>query len=361
MSYPVPDIYYSMTKDSFNAANATGDEEILDWNMESADTDSWIVSSIGATMSKVSNGEGGQALRLTNASSVDPNITQILTATNGNRYTWAIRVRTDGINSGWIGLDVGKTHEIAASDEWQVFKFDAETIAGFQLRLGFIGSGTGFVEFDYVTVKTCEACFLNQGVASGKDLVLGEGGGSPLYFPDIQDDIGLRFNTPTDRAYARSPNFGSVPFAVSHMLTLGSYATAYPSRITSIGKTFYFLLFIYSGGVAYLYFYVGSNTGPVFARYTLPFKEGTKVNLHIVGQYTGASTEIYINGIRGLNASTPTAPDYEDGQDITLTSTSTGWDGVFGPSRWWFGKYLSQSEITKLYQDDIREYARLHI
>jgi len=357
MSYPVPDIWLPMRTEDYDPDNDTGDEQIVDYDMADEGDPTLIWTEIGfATISKVSNGEGGQALRIELDEFGAPGAQQIVLSQNTNIIH--CRARGDGVEA-YPSMDTnGVTLWTGtASNEWQEFTLNQDTDGtAFAIR-AHTPAGGGYTEFDFASAKkfngrTLDISGSNHGYFSDRDEI--------TRFPKQLHDKGLEFSGGVTYVTIPTPLTESTPFTVSHLVKNPVTAlTVDMSGVRDATDLFYDLILSADTDIL---FYVGGLNALNAAR-ALDYGHNSGQLMHLVGVYDGTDTFLYIDGHLAATAITPIAPSFNN-QDIEISRRYSGganWKGEMFDAKWWIGIGLNVEQVGLLYQDDMREYARLHI
>ena len=359
MTFPAPDVHIPMCTDTLQVDNP-GSEVVVDWDMAAVGVTDWTeVNGAGSVMSKVSNGAGGQALRITYDGTANPGAQQTIMTSTYN-YVHSVRIRTDGSTTGKVYLGGTLIAHFRALTQWQRIDLNYEAL-GTDLLIQADATGAGqYIEVDFVSLKEFKSRFLD---ISGNDhhMVLGDGV-DPITIPQLFKDIGLRIGTNTA--------FGEIPAgatesstAMSMSILLYDMNDVFRDSVGAVNASGVFFRLRYDSINDRFLFFSGSDaSGNNAAKYVIDPQNLPGFH-HVVGVHDGSATKIYVNGTPGTNAPTPVAPNHQSqairfGQYYDGTSQFIGNEAGF---RFWPTTALNQSEALEVYQLDVREYSRLYV
>jgi hypothetical protein len=367
MTYPAPDIDIQFEPGNYDPSRTDGVEQIADPTMDEVGTTDWDNAN-GAVLSKVTNGEGGQCLRVTGGVIADPYGFPLAVATTGG--TWVrveIRVRTDGTNNAYIQVDDRGTHTIPAAQT----TFDTyilETVlsgADDDIRLGMEGTDDGgYAEFDICSVQQIEQGYTDLS-GNGHDYILGAGAGfAATTIPEPLPGKGMGHDGTSEYCSKIADPFENLAsFELVHVFRQTANATIYISR--SEGTNVVYLFFVTVDSIR---FYCGSSSATYAARYLSGNFLNQLLHVRMVHVAPNSATELYVNNELLATAPSALTPTLDSPtrqfQRFGGTITTSSFGGNFFASRLWkaaSGRIFTAAQREEEYQEMIHRYGSYRI
>lgn len=356
MSYPDPRIWIPFETQYLDEFTTDGVELINDYDMAAVGVASYT-SGNSAALSKVSNGEGGQALRVLYNGVSTPYATQATLASN-EYYIADVRARGDGVVNGDARTEGGTVDWYPRiSTGWQTAKWEHLGGSGL-LRAGSRANGAGrYTDYDYFSVQRTKKRHLDAS-GNGHHLLRGDGY-TGTFLPATLLGKGMGITATQEFGKIVDPLKATSQFSVSMLVK-------HPANAGTIefcqawDGTDRFFMFQMLGGTS-IRCYVGGASSANAAIATVPDVLTHRAKMHVGATHDGVNTHIYINGALAGTAATPLAPTYSN-QNIWFGRRYDGsrnWLGEFYDFKVWVDGYLTNAQISEVYHDDLQRYSRL--
>jgi hypothetical protein len=358
MSYPAPDRHWPMRVEDLVPDNETT-EVVVDHDMAAAGTGAYTAGN-SASLSKVSNGEGGQALRIAEGGNAFPQASQNV-LNNTYLYRLRSRIRGDGTFAGkFVANNITDLWTFESDADWQ----ELSTIhmpGGAKIHAqsdATIASG-GYCDVDIMSAKIIRPLSKNV-IADDHHIVLGSSDITTTW-PTQVHDKGLR--TSTGENMKVTDPFGTASLLTVSFMFLNESIAGLSDILGAWNASGLFFRYVWLNATNEYWFQTGGTSGLNAAKLIGYRAVGDLI--HFVGVYDGSNTKIYGDGVFGAQAATPVAPNYQS-QDLRFghrytAPTNANFLGKYCDVKVWLGTALTADQCSELYQDDVREYARLHI
>lgn len=348
--YPKPDIDLRMRDQDYDTNALSGVELIADWNCASATWGDWT-SLNTPTLTKIvdADSEGGRIGRVAYLATDQPGIRQLVLASNGG-YFYRLRVRGDGVKGGRIYANAVQIGFWTSSTDWQYIAIGPVVSTGTAVDLNLDPGGTGYFEFDFLSVqkqsaKTRDSAGHNHGILGN--------GNQEATWPPLTPNKGLSYDGSTQYVQIPDPITSASESAFSFTIQVSGSAASVPHvwDIQNASNFHSALLYVTDRWR----FYADPST---FAQFITP-DDG---NDHVIsGTWDGTTARIYFDSVEGTSNTPSTGPTF-DNQDIFLGRRYNGANDYYGNTgdfKFWDGTTLTPLEIENVYRDVSREYQLL--
>jgi hypothetical protein len=355
MALPDPYISHSFEDADLDDLNDDGIELVTDHDMAAAGVGDWTAAN-SASLSKVSNGAGGNALRVAHGGASNPYATQSI-LTNGVHYKALVRARGDGVVNGDARLEGGTTNFYCPTPATFVDAAWEQPGGTLVMRAGSTATGAGeYTDYDSFSIKRMQKRYLDR---SGNDHHMLRGDGyTATSLPAHNTGKGVKITAAAE--YGKIP--AGAPTGTQFSFTI---AVKFPAS-TALMQIFD----CYDGGDAgwafllnsgqVLQLYSGGFAGANAATYVIPNVVQHRQWVHLGGAYDGSNTKLYVNGLHVASAGTPLAPTFS-GQNIWMGRLYNGTRpllGTFYDAKVWQTTALTDAQHQEAYQIDRYRIAR---